>query len=109
MLRSGVPTSVKIDLIEYLNAEGDEQKFRSLATAVYNAFRDAEKAVVYAADKPTMPEVREAILEALEIPAEEYDVQQINDLVYLLLWEYRELHHKTNPVWNDFLDNGRIM
>lgn len=109
VLRSGVPTSVKIDLIEYLNAEGDEQKFRSLATAVYNAFRDAEKAVVYAADKPTMSEVREAILEALEIPEEEYDVQQINDLVYLLLWEYRELHHKTNPVWNDFLDNGRIM
>lgn len=109
VLRSGVPTSVKIDLIEYLNAEGDEQKFRSLATAVYNAFRDAEKAVVYAADKPTMPEVREAILEALEIPAEEYDVQQINDLVYLLLWEYRELHLKTNPVWNDFLDNGRIV
>ena len=109
VLRSGVPTSVKIDLIEYLTAEGDEQKFRSLATAVYNAFRDAEKAVVYAADKPTMSEVREAILEALEIPEEEYDVQQINDLVYLLLWEYRELHHKTNPVWNDFLDNGRIM
>lgn len=109
VLRSGVPTSVKIDLIEYLNAEGDEQKFRSLATAVYNAFRDAEKAVVYAADKPTMPEVREAILEALEIPAEECDVQQINDLVYLLLWEYRELHLKTNPVWNDFLDNGRIV
>lgn len=109
VLRSGVPTSVKIDLIEYLDAEGDEQKFRSLATAVYNAFRDAEKAVVYAADKPTMPEVREAILEALEIPAEEYDVQQINDLVYLLLWEYRELHLKTNPVWNDFLDNGRIV
>lgn len=109
VLRSGVPTSVKIDLIEYLNAEGDEQKFRSLATAVYNAFRDAEKAVVYAADKPTMPEVRKAILEALEIPAEEYDVQQINDLVYLLLWEYRELHLKTNPVWNDFLDNGRIV
>ena len=109
VLRSGVPTSVKIDLIEYLDAEGDEQKFRSLATAVYNAFRDAEKAVIYAADKPTMPEVRKAILEALEIPAEEYDVQQINDLVYLLLWEYRELHLKTNPVWNDFLDNGRIM
>lgn len=109
VLRSGVPTSVKIDLIEYLNAEGDEQKFRSLATAVYNAFRDAEKAVVYAADKPTMPEVRKAILEALEIPAEEYDVQQINDLVYLILWEYRELHLKTNPVWNDFLDNGRIV
>ena len=109
VLRSGVPTSVKIDLIEYLNAEGDEQKFPSLATAVYNAFRDAEKAVVYAADKPTMPEVRKAILEALEIPAEEYDVQQINDLVYLLLWEYRELHLKTNPVWNDFLDNGRIV
>ena len=109
VLRSGVPTSVKIDLIEYLNAEGDEQKFRSLATAVYNAFRDAEKAVIYAADKPTMPEVREAILEALEIPAEECDVQQINDLVYLLLWEYRELHLKTNPVWNDFLDNGRIV
>lgn len=109
VLRSGVPTSVKIDLIEYLNAEGDEQKFRSLATAVYNAFRDAEKAVVYAADKPTMPEVRKAILEALEIPAEEYDVQQINDLVYLFLWEYRELHLKTNPVWNDFLDNGRIV
>lgn len=109
VLRSGVPTSVKIDLIEYLDAEGDEQKFRSLATAVYNAFRDAEKAVVYAADKPTMPEVRKAILEALEIPAEEYDVQQINDLVYLLLWEYRELHLKTNPVWNDFLDNGRIV
>ena len=109
VLRSGVPTSVKIDLIEYLSAEGDEQKFRSLATAVYNAFRDAEKAVVYAADKPTMPEVRKAILEALEIPAEEYDVQQINDLVYLLLWEYRELHLKTNPVWNDFLDNGRIV
>lgn len=109
VLRSGVPTSVKIDLIEYLNAEGDEQKFRSLATAVYNAFRDAEKAVVYAADKPTMPEVRKAILEALEIPAEEYDVQQINDLVYLLLWEYRELHLKTNPVWNAFLDNGRIV
>lgn len=109
VLRSGVPTSVKIDLIEYLNAEGDEQKFRSLATAVYNAFRDAEKAVVYAADKPTMPEVRKAILEALEIPAEEYDVQQINDLVYLLLWEYRELHLKTNPVWNDFLDNGWIV
>lgn len=109
VLRSGVPTSVKIDLIEYLNAEGDEQKFRSLATAVYNAFRDAEKAVIYAADKPTMPEVRKAILEALEIPAEEYDVQQINDLVYLLLWEYRELHLKTNPVWNDFLDNGRIV
>lgn len=109
VLRSGVPTSVKIDLIEYLNAEGDEQKFRSLATAVYNAFRDAEKAVVYAADKPTMSEVREAILEALEIPEEEYDVQQINDLVYLLLWEYRELHLKTNPVWNDFLDNGRIV
>lgn len=109
VLRAGVPTSVKLDLIEYLNAEGDEQKFRSLATAVYNAFRDAEKAVVYAADKPTMSEVREAILEALEIPAEEYDVQQINDLVYLLLWEYRELHLKTNPVWNDFLDNGRIV
>ena len=109
VLRSGVPTSVKIDLIEYLDAEGDEQKFRSLATAVYYAFRDAEKAVVYAADKPTMPEVRKAILEALEIPAEEYDVQQINDLVYLLLWEYRELHLKTNPVWNDFLDNGRIV
>ena len=109
VLRSGVPTSVKIDLIEYLNAEGDEQKFRSLATAVYDAFQNAEKAVLYAADKPTMSEVRDAILEALEIPAEEYDVQQINDLVYLLLWEYRELHLKTNPVWNDFLDNGRIV
>ena len=109
VLRSGVPTSVKIDLIEYLNAEGDEQKFRSLATAVYDAFQNAEKAVLYAADKPTMSEVRDAILEALEIPAEEYDVQQINDLVYLLLWEYRELHHKTNSVWNEFLDDGRIM
>lgn len=109
VLRSGVPTSVKLDLIEYLNAEGDEQKFRSLATAVYDAFQNAEKAVLYAADKPTMREVREAILEALEIPAKEYDVQQINDLVYLLLWEYRELHLKSNPVWNEFLDNGRIM
>ena len=109
VIRSGVPTSVKIDLIEYLSAEDQKQKRRNLATAVYNAFQNAEKAVRDAVKKRTMDEVKETILKELQIPMDEQDMQRAEELVYLLLLEFRERNHRSKPLWDEFLDSGRVL
>lgn len=102
ILKSSVPTEVKVRLLDYLSAKKSAEGIKILASTVFDYFKNAKETLEHSYDEVSAEALRTAILAELEPSIMEYADEQVDLLITLIIKEYTERYFVDYPVWREF-------
>lgn len=102
ILKSSVPTEVKVRLLDYLSAKKSAEGIKILASTVFDYFKNARETLEHSYDEVSAEALRTAILAELEPSIMEYADEQVDLLITLIIKEYTERYFVDYPVWREF-------
>ena len=102
ILKSSAPTETKIKLLDYLKVKKTAESVKILASLVYDYFMNTKETLEKSAGEITAADLKTAIISELTPSVMEYDDEQVNLLITLILKEYTDRYFIDYPVWHDF-------
>lgn len=112
ILKSSSPTAVKVKLLDYLSAKKTAKGVKILASIVFDYFKNAKETLENTAKKVSPEDLKFVIKSELIPSIKQYDDEQINLLLTLIIQEYQNRYHTDYPVWHEFvmqLAGGKII
>lgn len=112
LVRSSAPVDVKIKLLDYLSAKKTSESIKILASTVFDYFKNTKQTLENTVAEASADDLKIAIVSALEPSVMQYDDEQINLLITLIIKEYQNRYHVDYPVWREFterLSRGEIV
>lgn len=103
LLKSTVSADVKVKLLEYLNSNVSAQKINALTSAVFDYFKNTKITLDKTIDGEDIYELKADIITNLEPSIIEYDDEQINLIITLIINEYINRYHIDYPIWQEFV------
>ena len=101
-LKSAIPVEKKVELLEFLSAEKSVERISLLAIMVFDYFKNAKEVLEKSAGEISVDDVRTVIMAELEPSIMEYDEEQVNILITLIMKEYVERYGVDYPIWREF-------
>lgn len=102
ILTSSAPTKVKVQLLDYLNNKKSAKSVKILASLLFDHFKNAKETLESTADAPSAEDLRIAIMAELTPSIMEYEDEQINLLITLIIREYVDRYYIEHPIWREF-------
>lgn len=112
ILKSSSPTEVKVKLLDYLSAKKTAASIKILASMVFDYFKNAKEALENTSEEVSAEDLKIAIISELDPSVMQYDDEQLNLLITLIIQEYKSRYHVDYPVWREFairLSRGEIV
>lgn len=112
ILKSSSPTEVKVKLLDYLSTKKTVASIKILASMVFDYFKNAKKTLENTAEEVSAEDLKIAIISELNPSVMQYDDEQLNLLITLIIQEYQSRYHVDYPVWREFaarLARGEIV
>ena len=112
ILKSSSPTEVKVKLMDYLSVKKSAASIKILASMVFDYFKNAKETLENTAKEVSVDELKIAIISELNPSVMQYDDDQLNLLITLIIQEYQSRYHVDYPVWREFavrLARGEIV
>ena len=112
ILKSSSPTEVKVKLLDYLSAKKTAASIKILASMVFDYFKNAKETLENTAEEVSAEDLKIAIISELNPSVMQYDDEQLNLLITLIIQEYQSRYHVDYPVWREFavrLSRGEIV
>lgn len=103
ILKSTVSADVKVKLLEYLNSNVSAQKINALTSAIFDYFKNTKITLDKTIDGEDIYELKADIITNLEPSIIEYDDEQINLIITLIINEYINRYHIDYPIWQEFV------
>lgn len=108
ILKSSVPTDVKVGLLDYLSVKERAKGIKILAPMIYDYFKNAKETLEKSVEESSVEELRTAIMAELDPSIMEHDDELVDFLIILIIYEYTNRYHIDHPVWNEFVERGSL-
>lgn len=102
IIRSTAPTEVKVKLLDYLDNRKTSTGIHMLSSLVFDHFKNAKEALEGTIESPSVDTLKMEILAKLEPSVMQYNDDQINALLTLIISEYTNRYLIDYPVWREF-------
>lgn len=102
IIRSTAPTEVKVKLLDYLDNRETSAGIHMLSSLVFDHFKNAKEALEGTIESPSVDTLKMEILAKLEPSVMQYNDDQINALITLIISEYTNRYLIDYPVWREF-------
>lgn len=102
ILKSSVPTDVKVKLLDYLSAKKSAEGVKILASMIFDYFKNAKETLEKAAEEISVEELKIAIMAELNPSIMQYEDEQVNLLITLIIKEYTDRYFIDYPIWREF-------
>lgn len=102
ILKSSVPTETKIKLLDYLKNKKTAESTKILAEMLFDYFENAKATLESSAEQMTVEELKISIIAELSPSIMEYEDEQVNLLITLLIKEYIDRFRIDHPIWREF-------
>ena len=112
ILKSSSPTEVKVKLLDCLSTKKTAASVKLLASMVFDYFKNAKEALENTSEDVSVDDLKTAIISELNPSVMQYDDDQLNLLITLIIQEYQSRYHVDYPVWREFtlrLSKGEIV
>ena len=103
ILKSSVSTEVKIKLIDYLAAKKSAARIKMLATMIFDYFKNAKDVLENSAEETSVEALKTAIMAELEPSIMQFEDEQVNLLITLIIKEYTDRYYVDHPIWHEFV------
>ena len=102
ILRSSVSTEVKVKLLDYLKTKKTAESVKTLASLLFDYFENAKETLENSMEEATVQELKTAIVSELSPSIMQYDDEQIDLLITLIIKEYTDRYYVDHPLWREF-------
>lgn len=102
ILKSSVSTEVKVKLIDYLAAKKSAASIKILATMIFDYFKNAKDVLESSAEETSVEALKTAIMAELEPSIMQFEDEQANLLITLIIKEYTDRYYVDYPIWHEF-------
>jgi len=112
ILRSSVSTDIKVKLLDYLNSEKTADSVKSLASLLFDYFENTKDALENSLEGKTVEEFKTAVISELSPSVLEFNDEQIDLLITLIIKEYTNRYCVDHPIWKEFairMSRGEII
>ena len=112
IIKSSVPTEVKVKLLDYLSVKKNARRMKLLGSMIFDYFKNAKEALERATEENSVEELKIAMIAELAPSVMEYENEQINLLITLIIKEYTDRYAIDYPIWREFANcvtKGKIV
>lgn len=102
ILKSSAPTETKLRLMDYLSAKKSAESVKLLASMVFDHFKNAKAVLEHTAEEASVEDLKTSIMAELEPSIMQFEDEQINLLITLILKEYTDRYFVDHPLWREF-------
>lgn len=112
IVRSSVSTDIKVKLLDYLSVKQSAEGVKKLASLVFDYFKNAKDALEMSAEEVSVEDLKAAIMAELMPSIMEFEDEQVNLLITLIIKEYTDRYYIDHPIWREFaacMARGKII
>jgi hypothetical protein len=112
VVHSSVPTEEKVKLLDYLAVKERSESIKTLAGLIYDHFKNAKEVLEKSAEEVSVEDLKTVIMAELTPSVMEYDDEQVNLLITLIIKEYIDRYYVDYPIWREFVNcmaKGKII
>ena len=102
ILKSSASTEVKVKLIDYLAAKKSAERIKLLAAMIFDHFKNAKDVLERSVEETSVEDLKTAIIAELEPSIMQFEDEQINLLITLIIKEYSDRYFVDYPIWHEF-------
>ena len=102
IIKSSVSTDVKVRLLEYLSVKQSAEGIKMLASLIFDYFKNAKEALEKSAEEVSVEDLKTSIMAELTPSIMEYEDEQVNLLITLIIKEYIDRYYVDHPIWREF-------
>ena len=103
ILKSSVSTEVKIKLLYYLSNKKSAKGIKILATLIFDYFKNTKEVLEKSVEEISVEDLKTAIMAELKPSILQYEDEQIDLLITLIIKEYTERYYMDYPIWREFV------
>jgi DNA helicase HerA-like ATPase len=103
IIKSSVPTDVKVKLLEYLSVKQSAAGIKVLASTIFDYFKNAKETLEKSAEEVSVEDLKTVIMAELTPSIMEYEDEQVNLLITLIIKEYTDRYYVDCPIWQEFV------
>lgn len=105
--RSSVATGIKVKLLDFLSSKGMYKKARILAPIIFDYFKNTKETLEKTKEAVSVKELKTAIIAQLDPSVMEYEDEEIDLLIELIITEYFNRYQIDCQIWNDFMQQRK--
>lgn len=102
IVKSSVSTDVKVKLLDYLSIKQRAEGIKMLAALIFDYFKNAKETLEMSAEEVSVEDLKTLIMAELTPSIMEYEDEQINLLITLIIKEYIDRYYIDHPIWHEF-------
>lgn len=102
ILKSSVPTETKLRLMDYLSAKKSAESIKLLASMMFDHFKNAKAVLESTAEEASVEDLKTVIMAELDPSIMQFEDEQINLLITLIVKEYTDRYYVDYPLWREF-------
>lgn len=102
IIRSSVATDIKVKLLNYLAEKGSANGIKMLASLIFDYFKNTKEALEMSAKEVNVEDLKLSIMAELTPSIMEYEDEQVNLLITLIIKEYIDRYYIDYPIWREF-------
>lgn len=102
ILKSSVATEVKVKLVDYLAVKKSAESIKLLAAMIFDYFKNAKDVLESSAEETSVENLKTAIMAELEPSIMQFEDEQVNLLITLIIKEYIDRYYVDHPIWREF-------
>ena len=102
IVKSSVSTDVKVKLLDYLAIKQSAEGIKMLAALIFDYFKNAKETLEKSADEVSVEDLKTSIMAELTPSIMEYEDEQVNLLITLIIKEYIDRYYVDHPIWREF-------
>lgn len=102
ILKSSIATENKVKLLDFLSMKNSAKSVKLLASMVFDYFKNAKETLEKSVEEVSVKDLKTTILSELQPSIMQYDDEQINLLITLVIKEYMDRYFVDYPIWREF-------
>lgn len=103
IVKSSIPTEVKVKLMDYLSKKNSAEGSKVLSSLVFDYFQNAKESLENSVNEDSVENLKTAIMSSLSPSIMEYEDEQVDLLITLILKEYIDRYSvEYPPIWQEF-------
>ena len=105
--RSSVATEIKVKLLDFLSSKEMYKKARILAPVIFDYFKNTKDVLEKSKGEVSVKDLKTSIIAQLDPSVMEYENEEIDLLIELIIMEYFNRYQIDCQIWNDFMQQRK--
>lgn len=102
ILKSSAPTETKLRLMDYLSVKKSAESVKLLASMVFDHFKNTRAVLENTVEAASVEDLKTSIMAELDPSIMQFEDEQMNLLITLIVKEYIDRYYVDHPLWREF-------